>query len=241
MIYFFTYGDEKFANTKKRIESEALNSGFFDEVKIYSREDLDKDFIERTKPYIDIRGGFWMWKAFLMKKTIDRMQMDDICVYIDAGCTVNPNGKQRFLEYLDLIKDESGILSFRLDGFDEDQWTTEKIFENFEIEVDSEIRKSGHIMSTMIIFRKCERTIKLLNDFYGLALEKPVLFSDTFNYFGNSETFKDNRYDQSIFSVMRKKYGSVEIIDETYADTTEGWNNLYLVKKIPFLATRIRN
>ena len=96
-------------------------------------------------------------------------------------------------------------------------------------------------MATMVIFRKCERTIKLLNDFYGLALEKPILFSDTFNYSGNSERFRDNRYDQSIFSVMRKKYGSVEIIDETYADSMDGWNKLYFETRIPFLATRIRN
>lgn len=241
MIYFFSYGDEKFNNTKQRLELEAKRSGFFNEVKIYGREDLDKDFIERTKPYIDIRGGFWMWKSYFLKQTLDRMSHNDYCVYIDAGCTVNPLGKERFFEYLYLLKDDSGILSFRMDGLDEEHWTVEKIFEYFQIDKDSEIRKTGQIMATMIIFRKCERTIKLINDFYKIALENPILFSDAFNMSGNCETFRDNRYDQSIFSVMRKKYGSVEILDETYAESSDVWRNLYFEKKIPFLATRIRN
>jgi hypothetical protein len=96
-------------------------------------------------------------------------------------------------------------------------------------------------MATMIIFRKCDKSLKIINDFYNLSLDDTVLFSDEFNKVGNCERFIDNRYDQSIFSVLRKKYETVEIVDETWAPDNNGWNNLYYVKKIPFLATRIRS
>jgi len=241
-VFFFTYGDDKFANTKKRIENEAINSKFFNEIKIYGREDIDNFFLEKTKPYIDIRGGFWLWKALFLKQTIDKMNENDYCIYLDAGCTINPNGSDRLKEYLEIIdRHESGVLSFRMDGLDEEQYTTEKVFNHFNIDIDSPIRKSGQIMATMIIFRKCDKSIKIINELYNLALNNTVLFSDEFNAVGNCERFIDNRCDQSIFSVLRKKYETAEIVDETWAPDNNGWNNLYYVKKIPFLATRIRS
>ena len=95
-------------------------------------------------------------------------------------------------------------------------------------------------MATILIMRKCEKSISLVNEYYNLALSNPKLFSDDYNKEGNCGRFIDNRHDQSLLSVLRKKHGSVEILDETYADTIDGWNNLIYIKKIPFLATRIR-
>ena len=96
-------------------------------------------------------------------------------------------------------------------------------------------------MSGTIMFRKCENSEKILNEYLKVSIDRPDLWTDMYNHSGNHPNFRDNRHDQSILSILRKKYGSVEIIDETYSDTMEGWNNLYYLKKIPFLATRIRN
>ena len=97
MIYFFSYGDDKYKNSKDRIRNEA-RSFIFDKVDIYGREDIPFEFIEKTKPYIDMPrgGGYWLRKPFFLKKTFDMMNDGDICVYADAGCTINPNGLDRF-------------------------------------------------------------------------------------------------------------------------------------------------
>lgn len=243
MDHFFSYGDQKYTNSKLRIKNEALNFGF-DKVNIYGREDLDLDFVEKTIPYINNPrgGGYWLWKSFFLKKTFDEMSDGDFCVYADAGCTVNPNGKDRFNYYKDLINTSgSGILSFRMDGLDEERYTTEEIFKHFGISFDSEIRKSGQIMATILVLLKNQKSQKLVDEYFELAMTKPNLFSDDYNFVNNCERFVDNRHDQSILSVMRKKYQTAEIQDETYADTMEGWNKLYFQTKIPFLATRIRN
>ena len=243
MVYFFSYGDDKYKNSKLRIEQEAKNLGIFGDIKIYGPENIDNNFIDKTKPWINIPrgGGLWLWKSFFLKQTFDKMVDGDYVVYMDAGCMVNPNGNQRFIEYLKMLNDESGILSFRMDGLDEEQYTTEEIFKQFNIEEDSNIRKSGQIMATILVMRKCEKSINLVNEYYDLAINNTHLFSDINNNSGNCSRFIDNRHDQSILSVLRKKYGTVEIIDETWAGDMDAWNKLIYDKKIPFLATRIRN
>ena len=243
MTYFISYGDDKYSNSKNRIKAEATNSGFFDVINVYGRQDISEEFLEKTKPYIDMPrgGGYWLWKSFFLKKTLEEMSEGDYCVYVDAGCSVNPYGIERFNFYKDLLS-EIGILSFQMgEGAAEEKFTTGAIFDKFGIEEKSEIRKSGQIIATILIFKKCEKSIKLIDDYYNLAINYTSLFSDEYNMINNSPNFVDNRHDQSILSIMRKKYESICINDETYADTMEGWYDLIYNKKIPFLATRIRN
>ena len=243
-VYFFSYGDDKYRNSRIRIENEAKNCGFIDDIKIYGPSDIDSDFIDKTKPYIDMArgGGYWLWKSFFLKKTFLTMNNGDICIYADAGCSINPYGKERFDFYKKImLENKTGVLSFRMDGLDEERYTIEEIFKHFNIEMDSNIRTSGQIMATILVMIKTDKSQELVDEYYSLAITKPNLFSDDFNNFNNCARFVDNRHDQSILSVMRKKYATAEIKDETYADTMDGWNNLVYFQKIPFLATRIRN
>jgi hypothetical protein len=127
------------------------------------------------------------------------------------------------------------------EGAAEEKFTTNAIFNYFNVPENSEIRKTGQIVGGILIIRKTDKTIKLINEYYEIATKHTKLFSDENNFVNNSENFIENRHDQSILSVMRKLYGSSIIEDETYADTMEKWYDLIYNKKIPFLATRIRN
>jgi len=236
MIYFLTYGDDGFKNSKMRIREEAVGFGLFDDIKIYNREDMSSGFLEKTYPYINIRGGFWLWKSFFLKKTFENMKENDYCIYLDAGCTINPNGKDRFLEYLNMLNDESGILSFKLE-WSEEQYTAEKVLRFFN--ADNRLRKESQLMSTIIILRKCDNTINLIDKYYDIAINETHLFSDIYNNdVDNCSDFIDHRYDQSVFSLLRKKYKTFEIYDETYS--ADNWDDLIYNKKIPFLSTKIR-
>ena len=104
-IWFFTYGDDKFKNSKIRIKKEAEDSRFFDNIFVYGPQNVDKEFIEKTKPYIlsEKGGGFWLWKVYFLKYLFSQMNDGDYCFYIDAGCTINSSGQKRFSEYLNLL------------------------------------------------------------------------------------------------------------------------------------------
>jgi len=237
MVYFFSYGDSSYINSKNRIYNEAKNIGF-DDVNVYGPENLPEDFLKKTYPYITHpRGaGYWLWKAFFLKQTFDKMSNDDICIYADAGCHVNIHGKKRLQEYFNLIEnDDSGILSFDLGEFKEKMFTNEKVFEYFNIsESNTDIRDTGILVGGILYIRKCKNTTHLINEYYRVAVERPDLFSDEHNNYKRKPEFRDHRHDQSIFSILRKLNGSVVIPDETYAND---WNQLI---HVPILATRIR-
>ena len=235
--FFISYGDNNYIQSRKRIQLEATNMGF-DNVSVYSPQDISESFRAQTMPFISLPsgGGYWLWKSFLLKQTFDKMKLDDICVYADAGCHINIHGKQRLQEYYDMVNsDESGILSFYLDHIEE-VWTTEKLFEYFNIpNADIKIRKSSQYMAGIKIIKKCKSTIDLINRYYDIAVTQPDLFSDTHNSYKPNSVFRDHRHDQSVFSILRKQYGSVVIWDETCNPS-----NWAALKHIPILSTRIK-
>jgi hypothetical protein len=236
MKVFFSYGDEKYKNSKNRIKLEAENSGFFDKINIFSRQDISDDFLEKTTPFIDHPrgGGYWLWKPFFLKKLFDEINDGDIVIYADAGCHINANGRNRFeylIELLDL--NPCGILGYRIQP--EDEYTNEKVFEHFSIEKNDWIRNSRQLMATILYLKKCPNTTNIVNEYYETAIKFPNLFSDDYNEYKKTAVFKDHRHDQSILSILRKKYGCVIIPDETFAND---WRELM---HVPILATRIRN
>ena len=51
----------------------------------------------------------------MINQELQKMREGDFLLYLDAGCTFNNYGLERFYEYLEIIKDsESGIISFVL-------------------------------------------------------------------------------------------------------------------------------
>ena len=237
MIYFISYGNQNYKNSKDRIRQEAHNMGF-DSVKIFGPENISEDFVRKTYPYISHpRGaGYWLWKAFFLKNTLDEMNENDFCIYADAGCHLNIHGKKRLVEYLKMISDdESGIISFEMPGLLEEMYTNEMVFEYFNIDKESPLRKTSQYVGGILIIKKCLNTSQIVDEYYKIAVERPDLFSDIHNNYKKTDVFRDHRHDQSILGILRKKYKSLVIRDETWAE------DFRTLSHVPILATRIRN
>lgn len=237
MIHFFSYGDDNYRSSKYRIKQEALRMGF-DFVDVYGPENLEKEFVQKTSPYIFHRrgAGYWLWKPYFLKKKMDLMNEGDYLIYADAGCHVNIYGKKRLDEYFEILDNhESGTLSLEMSYFAEETYTTEKVFEYFGVDDSSNIRKDGQFVGGILFFKKNKNSIDMINKFYESAIDDPKIFSDEYNNFKRKEIFVDNRHDQSVFSVLRKLKGTAKIADETFS---QNWKELL---HVPILATRIRN
>jgi hypothetical protein len=237
MIHFITYGDDNFTNSKKRIYSEALNCGWFDTITIYGPQDLDSDFKEQFKDILKFErgGGYWIWKGYIIKKKLSEINDGDILVYADCGCTVNKNGKKRFYEYIEMLnKSNVGIISFKM-SHPEKYYTTKEIFEYFNVSPESDIANSGQIVGGIRIMKKVPKLVNMIDTELQTYKEKPLLVTDYYNS-EQEEYFKDNRHEQSIFSVIRKLNNPILLHDETYG---KNFKNIKMLR-YPFLATRIR-
>ena len=232
-IYMITYGNFKYENAKNRIAREATESNLFDSIEVLGPDNLTDNFKKKFKKILKMErgGGYWIWKYDIILSKLNKMNDGDFLVYVDAGCTINKNGKKRFEEYINLLKEsKKGIISFQL-VFPELCWTTKEIFSYFNIPYNSHIAQSGQYVGGILIMQNIPITIKIFNICLETLLKDPYLITDEYN--DNQEYFfRDNRHDQSISSIVRKLIGSYVIPDETYQINGEYDYNC------PFLATR---
>ena len=68
-------------------------------------------------------------------------------------------------------------------------------------------------MATTILIRKNQHSIDVINEWYKNC-ENYDLINDSKS--NESPLFIDHRHDQSIYSILVNKYGSIKLIDETY-------------------------
>lgn len=219
-----TYGNNLYYDSKKRLVEEARNFGEFDMIKDFGPEDLSEDFKEKYRDVLMMpRGaGYWIWKLDIIEQSLKDMIDGQILIYLDAGCSFNVKGKKRFNQYIQMLKESNyDIISFQMKKEIEREYTTRQIFDALEIKKDGKKACSGQYIATVLIMKKGKH-LRLLLDKMKEILEKDMyLFTDKYNQKQHEENnrFKDNRHDQSVFSLIRKKYGSEVIVgDETWFD-----------------------
>lgn len=237
MYHLITYGDLKFNNAKKRLVKEAYNTNWFDTITSYGPEDLDDEFKFRFKEILKQPriGGYGIWRPYIINKKINEINNNDILIYLDAGCSINQFGKKRFDEYINLLNNsDGGIISFQM-PHNEKQYTTIEVFNYFNIDINSEIANTGQILDGILIMKKNNNLINMNNIWFNTIYDNPLLFTDYYNK-NQEDYFKDNRHEQSIFSVIRKMNNPILLLDETYIIPFGSSESL----KYPFWATRIR-
>jgi len=216
---FITFGGPfiRFHDSVNQIKKEAEQFDFFDKIIGYTDIDLknNKKFWIKHGNFLESnpRGyGFWLWKSFITKKTLKKMENGDILLYADSGCTLNINGKQRLLEYFEIVNNSLfGVLSFDI-GSLEKCYTKMDIFKEINA---FELMNTGQLVGGIFIIKKCEKTVKLVKEWYKLCCNHHLI-SDEPSIIPNVPEFIDNRHDQSIFSLLRKKNGTEILGDETY-------------------------
>lgn len=239
MIYFITFGStHNYLTSLNRIRFMAEKSGFFDKIIVYTEKDFDHEFLEKYKNLMENNTGygFWIWKSYFCKKTFNIMNENDILVYADAGCSIikNIESMKKFKIYINLVKaHKSGSLGFQMD-IPEELYTKTAIFKALDCDTVNN-RKSGQVMATIFFLRKCPESIVLVNSFYEYS-QQLELINNEYNKETEIEEFKAPRNDQSIFSLLRKKYDSLLVPDSTWFvdfNTPQAMSN-------PILATRVR-
>lgn len=220
IIHFITYGDDKYKNSKDRLTTEASDFGEFKTIKAYGPEFFSPAAME---PYKHIfsqprGGGYWIWRPFIILDKLKDMNDGEFLIYLDAGCELNPKGKKRFYEYIDLLQNSKyGIMSF-VTPFRELNFTTSRIFQYLNIPVDSHFGMSGQACGGILVMKKNEHLMKIINLMIKSLEDDALMWSDHYNTTGNHFGFIDNRHDQSISSLLRKIHGSVMIRDESDCD-----------------------
>ena len=169
-----------------------------------SRLDLDFEFVsEFVLPILPSRGaGYWIWKPRVILDSLVSLD-DDVLVYLDAG--------NHFVWGSSIVEFANEVLQFTdvaapmLSCCIEGDWSKRDLARS--ISSDQAIWDSGQVGSFFILIRKESEIAKqFIHEWLKLCTNHHLL-TDTLSRSRNSPTFVQHTHDQSIFSVLFKKYG----------------------------------
>jgi len=134
----------------------------------------------------------------------------DIVLYADAGCGISVTDKARSnmkAWISDCVSHPTHRISFQMTHIEE-TWTKVDVFVLLGAEGD-EFRKTGQHIGTIHMYQNTQDNrafVRMYKDF--VAAETYHHVSDAKSRVRCSRTFKAHRHDQSISSILFKKYGS---------------------------------
>jgi hypothetical protein len=204
---FITFGSHlNYIEAGNRLIKQINNLKIFTETKLYTSNDLEKDknFWDKHKTFIknNKRGyGYWLWKPYIIKKTIENMKDGDILLYFDCGCEIDNTKKNNLLICFDIVKKDKivgGLTCIEKD------WNKMDLIKKLDMNNDKYINTKQR-MSGAILLLVCDETRRLINEWYQIGCEYHYI-DDSPSIEKNIDTFKEHRHDQSIFSLLTKKY-----------------------------------
>lgn len=220
--YLCSFGNKALSKGFLRLKNQVEELDIFDKTFFYTESNLNKEFKKKFKKYLIpySRGfGYWCWKPQIILQTLNMMDTNDILLYMDIGSHLNVNGKKRLLEYFDIVNNsETGILAFRSPIHLERELTKMDIFEYYGVAEDKFYTDTTQIENGHIFIKKNETSVSFIKEWlqayyddYSLATDKP---SKTKNF----DDFRENRHDQSLFSILGKRNNITTLsTDETYS------------------------
>ena len=208
MIVFITFGagGQNYYDAVERLTTQATNLNIFDKIIGYTDKDLinDTDFWTQHSNFIlnNSRGyGYWLWKSYIIKKTMETLNNDDILLYLDCGCEINIKNKDNIIHFFELVKTEY-IIATKV--CIERDWNKMDLILNLNM-LDDKYLNSPIYQAGAILFNICNNTKDFVNKWYELSSVYHNI-DDTPSLSKNLVCFKEHRHDQSIFSLLIKKY-----------------------------------
>ena len=208
--YHSRLGSADFIKAGKRLINQVEKLKVFDETKLYTDTDLKndsefwgkhKDFIEKNSSEGSRGYGYWIWKPYIIKKSMETMKDGDILMYADCGSTMTKN-KRNIISAFNIVKKDYILAS--------KHHTLEKQYHKMDLIVLLGMKNSKHIetqqrQATAEMFFVCDKTRKLVNEWYNICCNYHMI-DDTPSIEPNLPGNIEHRHDQSVFSLLTKKY-----------------------------------
>lgn len=206
MLAAVTYSTKSYESARKYNVKMAYKKGKADKVFEYCEKDLSPEFQEKNKNILSCGrgGGYWIWKPYIVKEVMKQINEGDYLFYCDSGAFVIRD-LHILTEYME--KKKIDMMSFDLDH-KEKEYTKRDVF--LELGCDEEYyTDSRQRCATYFFLKKTPHTESFVEQWL-FYVQNYDLISDednTLHHMPNYDGFRENRHDQSVFSVLSKKNG----------------------------------
>lgn len=201
MAYVFTtYGDERYVNSLIRISDEAKELGIFDEVRIWTPEKLPPE-VKNCSTFKKFRhgrgGGYWVWKPWIIRETLESLPCGSVLFYCDSGCEFMHSRMWKFVFFLMRFKD---ALFFEIGGKSRN-WCRKSVFGHFAGKLPLCFAKMSIFWGGALFLKKNKRTMDFLESWSDAVLV-PELIEDVPESERKYERpdFIEHRHDQAVLT-----------------------------------------
>lgn len=204
MYCFITYSDEKFITQRDYAVKMAKKYGGFDVSIGYKPDDIELNFYNKNLNVFRAKkgGGYWLWKPYFIYVALEKLLNNgDYLFYGDAG-SFFINNVQPLIGALS--RTDQDIMGFELPLL-EKQWTKKELFINMDCNEIS-YSESNHLLASFMLIKKTPFSLRFFEEYLSYASEE-INITDKFDdSVEQDQYFIEHRYDQSIFSLLYKKY-----------------------------------
>ena len=205
-IVAITYANEDYKLQLKFNKFTAKKVGKVDKFYSYTPQDIDFNFRKENENILSYQrgNGYWLWKPYFILKTLnEKLNYGDYLIYTDAGI-LYINKVQIAINFMISKKAEMWVI--RLNTI-EKHYTKRDAF--LLLNADSPIYTDTYqFMAGIQIYKKTKFTEKFLEKLIYFSKDRRII-TDEPNTLGlpNFEGFIENRHDQSVLSLLTKKFG----------------------------------
>jgi len=178
---------------------------------VFSARDLPLSILNYANDYP--RGfGYWLWKPFLCYKFC-RLATAECCIYLDARCAYKSEELMAWIELFSLSNFD--ICAWSMDHISEFQWSSSDIINLVfpELLRSHEPGFSPQFAATFFAFKCTSKMKAFFKEWYLIMQTYPDLSRDGPYLLANQFNFRDNRFDQSVFSLLIKRMFSLGLLD----------------------------
>ena len=224
---FLTFGSTRYNAVRDQLAGNATSC---DDGRMFSRvfnytESYTKglpDYKTIMEPLIKLhpRGwGYWSFKSVLVLHTLERMDPDDVLLYVDADLQLDCQlGREAVLyawkSLLEGRDNPKDILAFQ-NGHPERLWTKGDTFDHFGARNDSAVFGTSQTSGGVFFLRKTRSSVEVMRRWLGTFGPQTLhIVSDAKSKAPNFPGFHSHRHDQSVLSVMLKQYPGALILPD---------------------------
>jgi len=225
MKFLMNYASGHFLDWQELNSLSGMHIGLFDKVISYAQEDIDRGFFEKNRGILtQPKGnGYWLWKPYFIQRTLERLEEGDFLFYCDAGAyfiaSIEPLVELCRSSGQDVICFDVADAACGTHTAIEVAWTKRDAFILMKCE-SPQYTQSLQRQASFSLWRRSAFSVDLAREWLAYGQDERLI-TDLENQLGepNDACFVAHRHDQSIFSLLTKKYEF-----EAYRDPSQ-WGN----------------
>ncbi len=228
---FIAYADARMAYSLKRIGRQARRLGIFDEVILYTPEDLPQECKATELMQHSYGGGYWSWKPWIISDALNRGGDDAVVCYVDAGCTLHK--APEWAEYLAAIEKYDTVLfeypdempvweKYGTTSTKIKHWAKKKAVLFYDELTGSEHwREHNKILGGFVWVKGKDNPV--IKDWLDIVVNHPDIIDDSGVFDEQFPFFVRHKHDQPMLTALSCKYADTckvmpELLDEGPAD-----------------------